>query len=43
MLICRTLDRDVKGSIFTGAVLCPLPLIVLVNTQKSNGPVPLRL
>ena len=31
VLVCRTLDRDVKGSILTGAVLCPLSL-------NSTGP-----
>ena len=42
MLIRRTLDRTVKGSILTGAVLCPLArhinLIVLVNPQKAVAP-----
>ena len=40
MLICRTLYKEVKGSIFTGAVLCPLAQcpVVLVNTQKAVTP-----
>ena len=35
LIVCRTLDSDVKGSILTGAVLCPLPLIVLRLIHKK--------